>query len=410
MKLKKTLILVLALFVSFSAFAASKAKSFKKDNILVEYVSQNGGVFLYYVDEKGKKTPVLDTVDYGTSTFTGVLVDNNYFNLKTSGGVSYKCDVNENSLYIIYNIAKKVQLTVTYSVPSKNVLNIQYALKNLDGKDHSVSVKSIFDTSLGEWNGTLFSTEAKQKIKAEYIITDFQKHKTLTSSDGVTGIRFMMDKDFGKYTYKAVIAAKPFFETDGFEGYFIEGRGFNTVLSYNNSCVGFFFKSRSLKGDKEAVFSQRIEFAQAVVTAFKKVDEDEEKKNQRYEEDDEEETVPAKKEEKTEVIKTVPQEEKAKETVSASEPKQEEVKPAVKEEPKTDTVSQQSENKKVPYESISSQQTSAEKAKRKAQAQDRIRELAARIKEIEDDGKNTDRQEIYRLSAELNQLMNIIKE
>lgn len=385
MTLKKLSVFVLVLSFAVSAFAAKDTTQFKKDNILVEYVPHNGGVFLYYIDDDGKKTPVLDTVDYGTSSFVGVLIDKNYFNIRTSGGVAYKCEVKEDRLSVIYNIAKKVQLTVTYTVPQKNLLNIKYDLKNLDGTEHSVSLKSIFDTSLGEWNGTLFSTESKQKIKSEYIITDYQKHKTLTSSDGEIGIRFMMDKDFEKYAYKTVIAAKPFFETDSFDSYFVEGRGFNTVLSYNNSCVGFFFKSRVLKKDKDISFSQRIEFSKAIITSFKEIED--ESDLPKFEEN-ENEAVKA--DEKTEVIL----------------PDQTSVDSATKKE---ESVSVEQEIDYTPvFENISAKDSTVEKPVKTVDRQ-RALEIINRIKNLEDSGKNTDRREIMQLQRELTEILKCLK-
>ena len=385
MTLKKLSVFVLVLSFAVSAFAVKDITQFKKDNILVEYVPHNGGVFLYYIDDDGKKTPVLDTVDYGTSSFVGVLIDKNYFNIRTSGGVAYKCEAKEDRLSVIYNIAKKVQLTVTYTVPQKNLLNIKYDLKNLDGTEHSVSLKSIFDTSLGEWNGTLFSTESKQKIKSEYIITDYQKHKTLTSSDGEIGIRFMMDKDFEKYAYKTVIAAKPFFETDSFDSYFVEGRGFNTVLSYNNSCVGFFFKSRVLKKDKDISFSQRIEFSKAIITSFKEIED--ESDLPKFEEN-ESETVKA--DEKTEVIL----------------PDQTSVDSTTKKE---ESVSVEQEIDYTPvFENISAKDSPVEKPVKTVDRQ-RALEIINRIKNLEDSGKNTDRREIMQLQRELTEILKCLK-
>lgn len=385
MTLKKLSVFVLVLSFAVSAFAAKDITQFKKDNILVEYVPHNGGVFLYYRDDDGKKTPVLDTVDYGTSSFVGVLIDKNYFNIRTSGGVAYKCEAKEDRLSVVYNIAKKVQLTVTYTVPQKNLLNIKYDLKNLDGTEHSVSLKSIFDTSLGEWNGTLFSTESKQKIKSEYIITDYQKHKTLTSSDGEIGIRFMMDKDFEKYAYKTVIAAKPFFETDSFDSYFVEGRGFNTVLSYNNSCVGFFFKSRVLKKDKDISFSQRIEFSKAIITSFKEIED--ESDLPKFEEN-ENEAVKA--DEKTEVIL----------------PDQTSVDSTTKKE---ESVSVEQEIDYTPvFENISAKDSPVEKPVKTVDRQ-RALEIINRIKNLEDSGKNTDRREIMQLQRELTEILKCLK-
>lgn len=398
MKVRNIFLFVLSIFLSSGIFAAEH-KQLRKNNILVEYVPYNGGVFLSYVDAKNRKTPVIDTVDYANSSFIGVAVDKNYYNLRTSGGVKYECQVDENSLSVIYTIQKNIVLTVTYSVSQKNVLNIKYTIKNNDSNEHQVSIKSVFDTILGEWNGSYFSTESKSKIKSEYIITDFQKHKALTSTDSVTGIRFMMDKDFGKYAYKTVIAAKPFFETDVFDGHFQEGRGFNTVLSYNNACVGIFFKTRTLKAEKEVSFNHRIEFAQAVITSFAKLEDEEDDENRIYHEDEtkdaENAAVPEVKKEEPPVTETI-----VPEVISTPEKI-----PAVKTEVK--------EAEPVP-EPIFEQITVEEEVKQKVEKQHVNREYALslinKIKALEDDGKNTNRAELLQLQAELNVILKQLKD
>lgn len=388
---RKIFLFILSLFLSFGIFAAER-KQLKKNNILVEYVPYNGGVFLSYVDAKNRKTPVIDTVDYANSSFIGVAVDKKYYNLRTSGGVKYECEVDENSLSVIYTIQKNVVLTVTYTVPHKNILNIKYTIKNKDSNEHQISIKSVFDTILGEWNGSYFSTESKAKIKSEYIITDFQKHKALTSSDGITGIRFMMDKDFAKYAYKTVIAAKPFFESDVFDGHFQEGRGFNTVLSYNNACVGIFFKTRTLKADKEVSFNHRIEFAQAVITSFTKLEDEDDDENRIYHEDNagEGEVQPA-----PEVKKEEP------EVISASENIVPEVQPAVKEpEPAPEPI----------FEQITVQEEVNQKVEKQQVNREYALSLINRIKALEDDGKNTDRAELLQLQSELNAILKQLKD
>lgn len=411
MTVRKFSFVLLSLLLSFSLYAQSKAgkNSFKKDNILVEYVPVNGGVNLFYVNDKNQKFSVLDNVDFGKSSFTGVQIDKTYFNMKTSGGVTPSVKIDDNSLSITYRIGNKIELCQTYTVPEKNILNIRYTIRNVSKDEHTVSVKSIFDTCLGEWNGTPFSTESKQKINNEYIITNFQKHKSLTSTDGVTGIRFRMDKKFENIAYKCVVAAKPFFENDSFDNHFVEGRGFNTVLSYNNACVGFFFKSRTIKPDAESAFDQRIEFAQAVITSFKKIEDDnEDEKNHRFIEEENEENAKS-----VEVIKNPSVEESSSTVPAVSDniEKQTDAKPVETVESIT-TVENAEQNESVSMPGNQQpvfEQIGAVKEKKNI---DRAyaRELIAKIKSLEDSGENTSRQEIVKLQSELNEILRQLKD
>lgn len=259
--MKKILVLISVLFLSVNCFAKNMADdvTIKNGIVAIEYVPYNGGVFIYGEGVNKKFVPLIDTVEYAASSFIGVAVDKTYYNLRDSGGVKYDYVIENNVLTITYKIKNSIELTVTYTILKKNIIDIKYAVKNIDDVKHSVSVKSIYDTVLGEGKGNSYLTATKNAINSEYIISDFAKHKYVTSTDGKLAIRFLFDEVYQKNAYKTVIAAKPFFESSVFEGRFVEGRGFNTVLSYNNSCVGCFFKTLKLNPGVEKFVEQKIQ-------------------------------------------------------------------------------------------------------------------------------------------------------
>lgn len=387
MNIRKKIMLLFIIGLSFNSSAQNKTTNknyFNQGNIFIEYVGHNGGVLLYYFDSNGKKIPVLDTVDFGKSSFIGMLVDKNYFNLKTSGGVSNTYSVTQDFVEIKYNVGKKIELTVTYTVAKDNELNIKYSIKNIDKVKHTVGLKSVFDTLLGEWNGTPFFTEDNKKIDRECIITNFNKNEVLTSTDGVTSIRFLMNNNFDKYVYKTVIAAKSFFETDNFENQFIAGRSFNTVLGYNNACVGFFFKSKKLQPEQEFEFIQKIEFIQIKSNSPndypKIVDEIPEFEQEGLE---------------TEEIK------KSEEILLDNS----------KLYSYQNNSNDDSENINLDNENLqtSNLENPEPKVQKKEIDKEYVLELIERIRKLEDDGKNTNRLELMRLHAELNEVIKILK-
>lgn len=259
--MKKILVLFSVLFLSVNCFAKglNDKVTIKNGITAVEYVPYNGGVFIYAEGLNKKYVPLIDVVDYAASSFIGVAIDKTYYNLRDSGGVKYKYEIENNVLLVTYKIKNQVELTISYEISNKNIIEIKYAVKNIDGSKHAVSIKSIFDTVLGEGKDGSYLTAVKSSINSEYIISDFSKHKYITSTDGKLAIRFLFDEPYSKYAYKTVIAAKPFFESTAFEGRFVEGRGFNTVLSYNNSCIGCFFKTLKLNPGDEKVIGQKIQ-------------------------------------------------------------------------------------------------------------------------------------------------------
>ena len=398
--MNKKIVLFIAMLPLFSVFAGTKKDSLvlTKKNVMVEYVPYNSGVLLYYSDPNDKayaKVPVIDTLDYANSSYIGIAVDKRFYNVHNTSGITYSYSNDGDTLTINYQIKKQILLSVEYTISSKNILSIKYHVKNIDSDAHSVMLKSVFDTIFEEFNGGFYSTESKKKIKSEYIISDFDRHQYIESSNKVVSIRFLLDENFSKYAYKAVVAAKPYFESDIFEGRFVEGRGFNTVLSYNNSAIGFFFKTLKLNAGEEKTFVQRILFSK---TEFAFPDDLDEEPEQNVfvdgESDSENETQSA-------VTKFVP--------VDNAADYKPGVPSAVEEDDEEETVDVKTEVKTPVSVSKPEQNNAVTEARRNALKKE-ASSLIDRIEKLDDDGANTDQAEVMRLQAQLDQILRQLKE
>ena len=398
--MNKKIVLFIAMLPLFSVFAGTKKDSLvlAKKNVMVEYVPYNSGVLLYYSDPNDKayaKVPVIDTLDYANSSYIGIAVDKRFYNVHNTSGITYSYSNDGDTLTVNYQIKKQILLSVEYTISSKNILSIKYHVKNIDSDAHSVMLKSVFDTIFEEFNGGFYSTESKKKIKSEYIISDFDRHQYIESSNKVVSIRFLLDENFSKYAYKAVVAAKPYFESDIFEGRFVEGRGFNTVLSYNNSAIGFFFKTLKLNAGEEKTFVQRILFSK---TEFAFPDDLDEEPEQNVfvdgESDSENETQSA-------VTKFVP--------VDNAADYKPGVPSAVEEDDEEETVDVKTEVKTPVSVSKPEQDNAVTEARRNALKKE-ASSLIDRIEKLDDDGANTDQAEVMRLQAQLDQILRQLKE
>lgn len=398
--MNKKIVLFIAMLPLFSVFAGTKKDSLvlAKKNVMVEYVPYNSGVLLYYSDPNDKayaKVPVIDTLDYANSSYIGIAVDKRFYNVHNTSGITYSYSNDGDTLTVNYQIKKQILLSVEYTISSKNILSIKYHVKNIDSDAHSVMLKSVFDTIFEEFNGGFYSTESKKKIKSEYIISDFDRHQYIESSNKVVSIRFLLDENFSKYAYKAVVAAKPYFESDIFEGRFVEGRGFNTVLSYNNSAIGFFFKTLKLNAGEEKTFVQRILFFK---TEFAFPDDLDEEPEQNVfvdgESDSENETQSA-------VTKFVP--------VDNAADYKPGVPSAVEEDDEEETVDVKTEVKTPVSVSKPEQDNAVTEARRNALKKE-ASSLIDRIEKLDDDGANTDQAEVMRLQAQLDQVLRQLKE
>lgn len=383
-----TIFSILIIYITSFSFAQKKL-TIKDQNIYAEYSDLSSSVNLYYEHENDKKTAVLNLNEYGKSTFVGFMLDNQFFNLKESASVSYKAYTNENTLTVEYLIKNKIKFIIDYSILEKNILQINYTVSNIDSKAHNIAFKSVFDTVLGERYKTAFSSSINSKINSEYIISDFNKHKQLISTDGKIRIAFILDDQLQKDAYKVVVAAKPYLSESELKTHFIEGRGFNTVLSYNNSCVGFFFKSGVLNNNSKKTFTQKIYFESNLFLQIN----DGKSKDEIFEADEFEDAIKINQE--------------AKKDESFVKPNQQEVQKTKTEDVQNQkTEKKQNTSKENPVqEKESSRITQTDLSKEK----ERAKKLIERIQQIEDDGSDSSREEVMRLQIELNGLMKKLK-
>lgn len=399
---KKKLFSILLFTLTFNLFSVENQNILRKGNIFLEYIDLTSSVLIYYENSRGAKTPVIDTVDYGNSSFIGIAVDNRYYNLKTSGGINYSFALEGDSLTVSYAIGKKIMVDVIYTIQDDNVLSIEYVVKNSDSKEHVVSLKSIFDTILGEGKGGIYSTVIKPDINSEYVISDLLKHKYLTSTNRDIGMSFVLDDELSNDVYKIAIAAKPFFNSDIFEGRFTEGRSFNTVLSYNNSCVGFYFKASKIKAVSQKSFVQKIKFISNDFMKFENVaspevsaSESQKTEEAYYKQMIEQDEIPF----APEVIEeTISEKQNVEEIPSVAEKKSSETKPETKSE--HDNTESDLKTEQIKTESASSQ---------KKVDKEYARELIQKIQALNADGKGVSKTEVLKLQLELEKVMKQLK-
>ena len=125
MNKKKLILLTCAFFLSASLFSQTAVTVINEQNVQIEYSPLNDSVFLYYLDSRGKKTPVIDLVEYAYSTFVGVLIDGKYYNIKQSSGIDTKVNVEENTLVVQNAIANKVSVDIYYKIKKPLHLSIK---------------------------------------------------------------------------------------------------------------------------------------------------------------------------------------------------------------------------------------------------------------------------------------------
>lgn len=219
-----------------------------------------GSYQLSVLDEKGVAVPILAGQDEFTSSFYDVKVGKKIYRLNDSAITVTGSRKGELGGQMVFTVPKKVRVFVKYEkVDAKGVLDAEVikftaTLLNRGNKTETFALKSVLDTVLGEKNGTHFSTAEDSFLKKERSYRNLDEVKWFLSSDGNTSVQFLLNGANVTKPEIVVVSNKDFLSLPAWEPQVSVDRNFDSVLSYNNSALCIIWPEVTLEPEKQASF------------------------------------------------------------------------------------------------------------------------------------------------------------
>ena len=236
--------------------------SITKDDIKIDMNGSTGTFGLYAIPEQGSPVPLLSNYDSFTSTFVSVKIGRKEYRLNRENGVKSEARRTPYGAQMCYTIEKQAQVVVDFSfLPSiatssrVDMLRVTIYTINLGRSTQSFTVKSVFDTVLGENTVSHFSTAAKSKINSEVQYLSMSNDLWVRSSNDSTSVQFLLDGKGISSPSHVTLANKDSLSTANWIPQTIEAKSFNSVISYNNSAVGINWKTAYLDPLKTSVIT-----------------------------------------------------------------------------------------------------------------------------------------------------------
>lgn len=255
---------------NYTGWVYIPAKNFTLTNgdIKLTLRGNTGSFEIYAIPETGKPVPLLATYDEFCSTFFSLMVGRKEYRLNREAGVKSEARKTEYGAQMAYTIPDKAQIVVDFSfMPSIatssriDMLRVTVYTINLGKSTQSFTVKSVFDTMLGENTVTHFSTAAHSRINSETQFTDMDTEKWIRSGNEKAVIQFLLNGR-GITNPKAVtLGNKDFLALPTWLPVVQETRSFNSVLAYNNSSMAINWKTAYLDPMKTDVITFYISVA-----------------------------------------------------------------------------------------------------------------------------------------------------
>ncbi|WP_147634442.1 hypothetical protein [Treponema pectinovorum] len=236
-----------------TVYVPQKNYEIVKDDIKLSFRAGTGTFSFYAFDSQKKQIPLFSQYSDSISTSFFAKVDGTIYRLNKDAAVKKELRKIPSGAQLVYNIAGKTQIAVQFepisSFPGKktDIVKVSIFSTNIFNEVQDISVKAVIDTILGEGTDFHFVTTAGNKISSEKQFSSFKQDRSIISTDGKTSLQIVLDgKSVSSPEQVSFSEVRSLLEGP-WVPVIVEGRSFNSAVSYNNSAVSVNWASKKLK-------------------------------------------------------------------------------------------------------------------------------------------------------------------
>lgn len=389
MKNRFFVFIVLSCCIFFSCASAKKEKSknyvgwIEPDNSKIDvslgclrmsFRPKIGSFNIFVIDENNKEQSVFSTHNEFSASLFYLKCGKEIYKLNSASGVKTETLQTETGAVVKYTISNVAKVSVFFDFMKSDeqndydMIKISAEIENLGTRQKKFALKGIFDTVLGEKDLNHFFSSENVAINTEKLYRTMKDERWFVSKNDKYSMQFLLDGVDITPIECVLLGNKTTFDSNAWIPTLSIDKSFDSFVSYNDSEVCIIWPEVSILPNEKDSFVFYLAFAAN----------GEKPQGNYFIGDKKEEVIEVKKEKpvvKKEVVK-VPEEEKVKET-----------------------------KKEIPNVKFDVATLSREKL-----SQEYVAGLMERIANLEDSGENVDREELLMLNAELDAILEILRQ
>lgn len=332
-----------------------------------------GSFNIFVIDENNKEQSVFSTQNEFSASSFYLKCGKEIYKLNSASGVKTETLQTETGAVVKYTISNVAKVSIFFDFMKSDeqndydMIKISAEIENLGTRQKKFALKGVFDTVLGEKDLNHFFSSENKAINTEKLYRTMKDERWFVSKNDKYSMQFLLDGVDITPVECVLLGNKTTFDSNAWIPNLKTEKSFDSFVSYNDSEVCIVWPEVSILPNEKDSFVFYIAFAA-----------NGEKPQGNYFIGDKKEVVEVKKEKpvvKKEVVK-VPEEENVKET-----------------------------KKEIPNVKFDVATLSREKL-----SQEYVAGLMERIANLEDSGKNVDREELLMLNAELDAILEILRQ
>ena len=388
MKNRFFVFIVLSCCIFFSCASAKKEKSknyvgwIEPDNSKIDvslgclrmsFRPKIGSFNIFVIDENNKEQSVFSTHNEFSASSFYLKCDKEIYKLNSASGVKTETLQTETGAVVKYTISNVAKISVFFDFMKSDeqndydMIKISAEIENIGTRQKKFALKGVFDTVLGEKDLNHFFSSENVAINTEKLYRTMKDERWFVSKNDKYSMQFLLDGVDITPIECVLLGNKTTFDSNAWIPNLTTEKSFDSFVSYNDSEVCIVWPEVSILPNEKDSFVFYLAFAA-----------NGEKPQGNYFIGDKKGVVEVKKEKpvvKQEVVK-VPEKEKVKET-----------------------------KKEIPDVKFDVATLSREKL-----SQEYVAGLMERIANLEDSGENVDREELLMLNAELDAILEILRQ
>lgn len=332
-----------------------------------------GSFNIFVIDENNKEQSVFSTQNEFSASSFYLKCGKEIYKLNSASGVKTETLQTGTGAVVKYTISNVAKVSIFFDFMKSaeqndyDMIKISAEIENLGTRQKKFALKGVFDTVLGEKDLNHFFSSENEAINTEKLYRTMKDERWFVSKNDKYSMQFLLDGVDITPVECVLLGNKTTFDSNAWIPNLKTEKSFDSFVSYNDSEVCIIWPEVSILPNEKDSFVFYIAFAA-----------NGEKPQGNYFIGDKKEVVEVKKEKpvvKKEVVK-VPEEENVKET-----------------------------KKEIPNVKFDVATLSREKL-----SQEYVAGLMERIANLEDSGKNVDREELLMLNAELDAILEILRQ
>lgn len=245
--MKKNIFIII--FTCFVAFIFAEDVILETGNVKLICHEYSGSVSLYGKSQKnGKFISLIDNNNYSISSGLYLKIDNAFRKLERTYDINVATQLIENGAMVSYEIKKQALVEVKFTtftslIALKNdCIKVDISIKNLTDSTHEYSVKAVFDTLLGEASKNHFFTAKINPLNTEQVFDSMNIQKYIASTNGFDTIGFLFYGNNMSNPENVYVGNRDSLLKNKWIPSVTQNKIFDSIDSFNNSAIAVLWR------------------------------------------------------------------------------------------------------------------------------------------------------------------------